>query len=164
MQINSKLSTFRESVGSARTQKPKTWEVQLLSARLLEQAGKWDDKTHSFYSAVHENASLDPDLRLRIQIEHAHNTAPHNLIKASEILNKHQDDYENVTNSTKAYALAIMSNIRRRQKKKDAKNYIQKAVNIIQEGDVNDETIFRVFHYNPCSPVSPPNSLFSSNK
>jgi len=147
VQINSKLSTFRESMGSTRTQKPKTWEVQLLSARLLEQAGKWDDKTHSFYSAVHENAALDPDLRLRIQTEHAHNTAPHNLIKASEILNKHQDDYKNVTNSTKAYALAIMSNIRRRQKKKDAKNYIQKAVNIIQEGDVNDETIFRVFHY-----------------
>ena len=145
--VNSKLSTFSESMVSARTQKPEAWELQLLSARLLEQAGEWDDAMHSFYSAVHENAALDPDLRLRIQTEHADKTAPHDLIKASEILNKHQNDYEDATNDTKAYALAILSNIRRRQKKKDAKNYIQKAVDIIQEGDVNDETIFRVFHY-----------------
>lgn len=147
VQINSKLSTFRESMVSARTQKPETWEIQLLSARLLEQAGKWDDEMHSLYSAVHENAALDPDLRLRIQTEHADKTAPHDLIKASEILNKHQDDCEDTTNDAKAYALAIMSNIRRRQKKKDAKNFIQKAVDIIQEGGVNEETIYKIFHY-----------------
>ena len=147
VQVNSKLSTFRQSIGSARTQKPEAWEIQLLSARLLEQAGEWGDEMHSLYSAVHENAALDPDLRLRIQTEHADRTAPHDLIKASEILNKHQDDYEDATNDAKAYALAILSNIRRRQKKKDAKKFIQKAVDIIQEGDVNDETIFRVFHY-----------------
>jgi tetratricopeptide (TPR) repeat protein len=147
VQVNSKLSAFRESMGSARTQEPEAWEVQLLSARLLEQAGEWDDEMHSLYSAVHENAALDPDLRLRIQTEHADKTSPHDLIKASEILDKHQDDYEDTTNDNKAYALAIMSNIRRRQKEKDAKKFIQKAVDIIQEGGVNDETIFRVFHY-----------------
>jgi tetratricopeptide (TPR) repeat protein len=147
VQVNSKLSAFLESMGSARTQKPGAWELQLLGARLLEQAGEWGDKMHSLYSKVHENVALDPDLRIRIQTEHADKTAPHDLIKASEILNKHQDDYEDATNDTKAYALAILSNIRRRQKKKDAKNFIQKAVDIIQEGNVNDETIFRVFHY-----------------
>jgi len=147
VQVNSKLSTFCESMGSAITQKPEAWEIQLLSARLLEQAGEWGNKMHLHYSAVHENSALDPDLRLRIQTEHADKTAPHDLIKASEILNKNQDDYEDATDDTKAYALAIMSNIRRRQKKKDAKNYIQKAVDIIQEGRVNEETIYKVFHY-----------------
>lgn len=147
VQVNSKLSTFWESMGSARTQKPEAWELQLLSARLLEHAGEWGDEMHLLYSAVHENATLDPDLRLRIQTEHADKTSPHDLIKASEILDKHQDDYEDATNDNKTYALAIMSNIRRRQKKKDAKNYIQKAVDIIQKKDVNDETSFRVFHY-----------------
>jgi hypothetical protein len=147
MQINNRLSNFYDSMKELKAQEPRTWEAQLLNARLLEQAGEWSDKMHSLYSAVHSNAALGPDFRLKIQIEHADKTAPNDLDKALEILNRRQDDYEDANDDTMAYALAIMSNIKRRQKQKDTENSIQKAVDLAQEGNVNEETICMVSHY-----------------
>ena len=147
IQIKSKLDTFRESMIVKSPEKPKTWEVQLISARLLEHSGIWGDEMHSLYSAVQDNVALEPDFRLKIQIEHADKTAPNDLNKALEILNSHKDDYEDAYDDTKAYALAILSNIKRRQKQKDAKNLIQNAIDFVQEGNVNEETAFMICHY-----------------
>ena len=146
-QINRQLSIFYNYMKELKLSKPIIWEAQLLGARLLEQAGEWGDKMHSLYLAVHNNVALEPDFKLKIKIEHADKTAPNDLNKALDILNWFQDDYKDANDDTKAYALAIMSNIKRRLKQKDANNLIQKAVDIIQEGNVNEETIFMVTHY-----------------
>jgi tetratricopeptide (TPR) repeat protein len=147
MPINSQLGIFCESMRKVRKQKPKTWETQLFSARVLGHVGEWNDKMHTLYSAVYNNTLLEPDFRLKVRIEHADRTTPNDLSKALEIINRRQDGYKGASDDTIACALATTSNIKRRQKQKDAENFIQNAVEMIQQGNVNGQTISIVSHY-----------------
>lgn len=140
------INTIRSFKKEISTQRPKAWEKQLLAARLLAQVGEWGDRMHSLYRAIYDSTDLPLDFRLRIRIEHADKTAPNDLTKASEILSMHHGD-ENASDDTRAYALAILSNIRRRQKQKDAGNLIQAALAIVQRGNVSEQTSHLVSHY-----------------
>ncbi|MCK4270597.1 MAG: SIR2 family protein [Methanogenium sp.] len=127
-------------------------EKNLIAAKLLVQVGERGDTMDRLFSSVYQSEDLDPNFCLKICTEHTEAVIPIDLEKAWEILcdgfKKSQNNNRKIDVNTLTTAIFTLSNIKRRQKKKDAKEMLNKVLELINDSQMNDMTKHLLHHYN----------------
>lgn len=123
------------------------WQKNLFAARLLAHVGEWGDRMHTLYSNVTTSYELTLDRRVQIAIEHAEKTTPNDLSRAENILGQYELSSQDISPSTRAYGLAILSNIKRRRGDKNAKYPMNIALKLLQREDLLEDARHKVQHY-----------------
>lgn len=143
----SAIRNIRNSVRADAGSSTQRWQTDLLEARLLAQVGEWGQAMHELFSSAIGAPELNADQRARIQIEHAERTSPNSLEKAQEILEGANLESAEVSDATRAYGFAILSNIYRRRQSKEARPVIDRAMEIAEHRPVDEGTKHLVRHY-----------------
>ena len=124
-----------------------SWQTNLFAARLLAHVGEWGERMHTLYSNVSTSSELTLDRRVQIAIEHAEKTTPNDLAGAENILGHYELSPQDIPPSTRAYGLAILSNIKRRRGDKNAMHPMNIARKLLQQEDLLEDVRHKVQHY-----------------
>lgn len=147
-QLCSSISNFLNVQTKDQVPQPETWEMNLLTARLLVQVEERGNEVDQLYSMVYNSEIRDRDFRMKLRIDHAEAKTPLDPIKAQDIISSGLINQEGISENTRATALMILSNIKRRQKViRDSSEFMHEALKIAEYGKINAETRHLILHY-----------------